>query len=1321
MTLTNGSALSTKDVSVLTIGMTGVTIFAGINGPASNSNAAGIQLDGAGFALAPVQADGRFRHQCLFRFEVQRWFHLRRLASPSSVTVSGADLNVEINGSNDSGRVVDFTKFTDGKLTVSTGVGTSEDFDFSQSLVKVAGTLHLDVGDYIHLNGSFSFTKTPTQVTIDVGHTAFTGASDVTLAMGPAGTPYFSATGSLSMVFDSSSFTINSASLTVNTALRIGSMLEVDTLSVSLAFVTVDKATGHITGAVDGNGVVQDPTLTITAASASLFPGGGTISGAITATNGGDGLGIKGVFNLQTHAFSLTLEHLHLTVGSVVTADADNVVITYDPSNTDPHQQLVQIDSATVDFSKFSVTGSVSNLAIYKDGFHFDSVTLSHTGTVTIGVLTITDPSVTLTDFGLTFTSGNVSFATSGSLTVAAASATVNLGSGTFSASATGLSISVSLDPATIGNVNVVAASLSLQISTLITLNATSITINTNPDAGAAYLTVGSATVNLTVGPLSLTGSATDFSVIKGTSGAEFHEGTHFTVTVSATASNLNLPDWLGFDIQKLELKWDDFAAHPEAFKIYLSASITSIHGLPAGATVSGFVTDAVIDIGALEAGKFPITDIGSFGGSVTGKLFGLDLSASFIIGVVKFNAAGGVINQDGSVINVDGSVTATGGDTTVAGSTFYVGVNGGATIEGLGGVTIYLGFSKLGPLEFYINAQFPLLLDPDTGLAIGGFSAGVSFNDSIQTPGKPTDLRTIAANLNPANLTLSQWGDKLRMQTVAQYRATNGGTDLTAAYSQPLVIQAGVTFYDAYLTENAFKITGNIAIGIDPSNPNKVTILLSGMATFGDSVSFQAYVYAAIDGNPGAVTPFSTMFLLDSPASTPIESVGGSLAFTFTDGLGNPLTPSITHNADGTFSAAQQASGFEISITGFVQYSAAGALSVSIQGHVDLTVTNTFVKLDLGGSVNITYLGDVATAQGELMIDYTDPSNPKFYGALKLATGPAMAKLETAGLHVDGAVTLQFNSTGVQQTVNLPGVNVGDPSTPLTIAGDTIFDVMVSGTGGSSSFATISYEASGQTIFEMEANFDLKITATGLTVFANLNRLTIGPISNPLLTFHGYALLVVDDTGFAAELSLTLAGQLYSNLTFAASFTMVMNTTSHDVTYTIPDSLPAVTVYDTGGNPTGSLRSLTIPRGPPQGLPLSDGTFASSGATGPYIVIVGNGDLTFALSSGSLAFHGFFRFELSSSSSAGLQISMIVQMTCTTTGIPGLSGLGVDGAFQFNNQGVVALLEIGGGSTQHNDYGNGVTLDAHFEVGINTTGHRSRFHRRCGADRSQQ
>jgi len=1331
---------TTQQVSVLEIGASGVTIFAGVNGPDTNPGAVGVEVTGAGFGLALFKPTATANTTTYYGFSASAT-SISGVGLPSGVTASAGNLNVQINGATSGSAVVNFdSSFVAGTgLAIATG-GAPINLDFTASLLQVAGSINLTFSSYISISGGFSFTQSGDTVSINLGASAYNGAPALNFSFGSGTTTYFSATGGLSMSFDASSITIVSATLTVDNGFTIPSILQVTTPTVALSNISIDKATGQISGAVV-NGTPSDPDLTIKAGSATLFPGNSTISASITPTNPGDN-GLQGVFNLQTGAFSITLQQFTMTVGSVFTAQASDVVISYDPTNTDPNQQLVSIGSGTITFNQFQggISGNVTNLIIFADGFQFGSLTVGYTGTINLGsVLTLTGPSVTLTNFAVTFGNGNASFTETGSLTVSVTSASLSLGS--ISSTVSGLSISISLDPTDFGHVTVAADTVTFQFSSVVSFDASNVAINTAPANGDAYLSVGSATVTLTLGSISLGGTVTNFSFINSNGTVAFDEDTGFSVSINADAGTLHLPSWLGIQISQFSLTWPNFATDPTNFQLTLSASITGIHGLPAGVTVSGFINDAVIDVGRLERGEFPITSIGGFGGSVSGTIFGLQVNASFILGIVNLNAAGQIVNSDGTVTDPSTGNPVAGGSTTVTASVMYVGVSGGAQIPGVGGVEIYLGFSQLGPLTVYLSAQFPIILDPDSGLAISGFSGGVLFDYTLPTPTQPTDLRTIP--ITEQNISITQWQQQLQFQTVLQYNSSGGGTNLSAAYAQPMVIEAGVSLDDAYLSANAFQITGNIAICFDPSNPTTTKIYLEGIATFGDSISFKAYLYANIDAS-GPTPTIKLMFLMDEPGDTPIESFGGTLLFGFTDSLGNPITPTVTvttstqTTATGstylatTYSQPTQAGGFYVSLTGFLEYSALGYANVTINGAITLTVTATQAKIDLWGNLNVSFLGDIAVAQGEFVINYAT-SSPQFYGALKVETGAAFNALQPYGLTADGAILFQINTTGVSQTVNLPNAPpTGGPpaglvgplnssnSTPFTIIGPIIFDLTIFGTTPST-FATLSYSVGSTTLFSIQGFLDIRLTndpslGLGLQMFVNINQLQIGPPSTAFLTFSGFGLIVINSQGLAAELSVNLsASDNNMGLSLTAGFNLVLNTTSQDVTYNIPtfpvpsdqsgNSAPAppVTIYNSSGTATGTATSLVIPAGLPQGeLSVNSNgqaIFVNVGATGPYLSIAASGTLQVV----GLTFTGDFQFQISSTAS-GIVVSMVLDMTGSLPA-PISGSATVIGAFQLDDSGVEAYLSIGGNTSSTTPYGPGIALTGNFQLALNTTG----------------
>src|SRR5262249_12754743 len=179
---------------------------------------------------------------------------------------------------------------------------------------------------------------------------------------------------------------------TVNQTFTIGSVLELDSPTVGISGMVVHD-----------DGTFSAGTISIGAASATLFPGNTTFTAS--ATN------IAGTYDFQAESFSLTMDTFSLAVGEMLKVEGDNLSITYDPTNPDPHQQLISVDSATIDIPKLGLTGVFApsqagdpGLVVYKDGFHISSGTLTKTGTYSISsIVTFVDPSVSVSNFDVVF------------------------------------------------------------------------------------------------------------------------------------------------------------------------------------------------------------------------------------------------------------------------------------------------------------------------------------------------------------------------------------------------------------------------------------------------------------------------------------------------------------------------------------------------------------------------------------------------------------------------------------------------------------------------------------------------------------------------------------------------------------------------------------------------------------------------------------------------------------------------------------------------------------------------------------------------------
>ena len=198
--------------------------------------------------------------------------------------------------------------------------------------------------------------------------------------------------------------------------------------------------------------------------------------------------------------------------------------------------------------------------------------------------------------------------------------------------------------------------------------------------------------------------------------------------------------------------------------------------------------------------------------------------------------------------------------------SIFYGGIDGGVSIPGLAGLQIMLGISSLGPLDVYAMVDAPIILDPDTGLAITGLSAGINFGGGITAPDSAKDLNTVAKGIFAP--TLSQWETQLAGD-VADLASTG------ASWTNPpslLTISGGATIFDAYASTDAFELTGNIAIDTTGK------LLASGTVTMGGSIKVQGSVY--IDLSQIASGKAVLEMEVTAPADTPIVTAYGTVDF---------------------------------------------------------------------------------------------------------------------------------------------------------------------------------------------------------------------------------------------------------------------------------------------------------------------------------------------------------------------------------------------------------------------------------------------------------
>src|SRR5205823_11464143 len=130
-------------------------------------------------------------------------------------------------------------------------------------------------------------------------------------------------------------------------------------------------------------------------------------------------------------------------------------------------------------------------------------------------------------------------------------------------------------------------------------------------------------------------------------------------------------PSWLPVQINSIGITWPDINADASNFTVILSASVTGINGI-GGLTFSGSIEGIQIDIGRLLKGEFPIVGIDAFGVQVKGDMFGGQIDAQLVGGILKLDAGGHVINDLDTT-------------TPVAQRIFYAGLEGGFSFSGIG------------------------------------------------------------------------------------------------------------------------------------------------------------------------------------------------------------------------------------------------------------------------------------------------------------------------------------------------------------------------------------------------------------------------------------------------------------------------------------------------------------------------------------------------------------------------------------------------------------------------------------------------------------
>ena len=688
----------------------------------------------------------------------------------------------------------------------------------TQTLSLSADSFDLGVGHILDAKGSqLSFTlndsQSPPAATFDAQNLTLTSAD------------FPKATGVLSdLSANNSGFTLGSATLSYAGSFSMGGILSITGLSLGVENFSY-------TTSPSGGAPTIGGTVTFGAGSVSLFAGQSAFSTTISDPTDPTGSGLSGSYDISTEALTFQLDQVDIKVSDLLEVTATGVAVDIAPGAFG-----LTVASATATVPKLAgLEGKVRNLAITSDGFTIGSATLGFTGTIQVGsVISIANPSATITNLSYSI-SGGAQF--NGDVNFSFASAGLTVG-GLASASITNLSVTLGLMPSDYGQFNVSAQSATLTVGSYVTITAAStptapLDFNTAPTSSQDIASFGLVTATFTAGGLTLSGSAQDFAI---NSSGNFVTLADFGVSFAATDSNLNWPSFLPIKSAALALTWPSGFSMPPT--IDLSATIDTTLG---GLSLQGSVTNAVIDVNKLINGQFPVTSIQKAGFEVGGTFAG-----------ATFKAAGFL----GSVVDSSGN------------SILYGGIDGSVDIAGLAGFEIRLGLSQDGPLDIYAKVDAPIILDPETGLALTDLSAGINFGSGLQTPTSAKDLNSVTnAVLSP---TLSQWESQLAADVAGQVAAKASWNDLPSL----MTIQGGVTIYDAYASTDSFELTGDIAFDTTGK------LLATGIVTVGGSLKVQGSVF--IDLSQVASGKAELLMDVSAPAGTPIVTEYGSVSFQF-------------------------------------------------------------------------------------------------------------------------------------------------------------------------------------------------------------------------------------------------------------------------------------------------------------------------------------------------------------------------------------------------------------------------------------------------------
>ncbi|MFK7819472.1 MAG: hypothetical protein AB8G99_12190, partial [Planctomycetaceae bacterium] len=405
--------------------------------------------------------------------------------------------------------------------------------------------------------------------------------------------------------------------------------------------------------------------------------------------------------------------------------------------------------------------------------------------------------------------------------------------------------------------------------------------------------------------------------------------------------------------------------------------------------------------------------------------------------------------------------------------------------------------------------------------------------------------------------------------------------------------IKAGGNVWDRLFSE--FVLGGGATLSFDPRIPAEVlqfdADFMLGSSFDGDDVSLSLWLKGELSLYEDTLTIPASMY---GDLGTSDETFSGKFLFLADVAPNVPevdIDPILVYRGSATFEPIMAASvpvGFTINLAGGVDLNVPEITTVTLEGTTTIEVikTESTIKMDLDFDATLSEknVGVIASANGAFhtVID-TVANTAEVWGAALLGTD--MEFLEQYGLFATASGIMRINTTDEVKPDEIL-LDEDDEEVPIALPAES-FALRLDGSvdfridhNADGSFST------SESVYQIAGSFVLEFSSAGFNVALfkenpNDNSLVpatlkLGAVGNTLMTFGVLGFMAIRDTGFAADLVLTVDASLPLSLTsIKGTAVLIVNTTEEEVVFEIPGGA------GDPNRPTGL--TVTIPKAAPK------------------------------------------------------------------------------------------------------------------------------------------